>query len=397
MLKRTLFQVFGLFFLVITVLITPAQAKRLPVKPFPIEVINPELKNAKNYKIVVFMPTISDQTEYSSMLVQAFKHYFVSKLAFAPEVRDQVKLDIVLLTQKDVPLYQEGKQPVASSTTDQFIVPSFGLMADEKMLADIRTQIYSNLYDTKGMTVKKSIDPKLTTLLALPDLNNPDANSILFLLDENNRVVLKDDEYRGQGEHLKPLEHTIKTMLKLPVPKYIATQGKALQVGSMAPDVALMDGKKLSDYKGSVVVLAFYPAAFSGTFNAGQMVEKEARSRQFAMMSCVGEIRSLYRAIDAAPGKMLSVFFTISESTPELLTLWRSIFERQLNTGYVNDQDYAIAQAYSAIHSTKSGAYYHDRTTVIVDQNGKIAYLNKDYQYQDESIVQQVIAKLLKK
>ena len=140
MLKRTLFQIIGLFLLVITVLITPVQAKRLAT-PFPIETISPELKNAKNYKIVVFMPTISDQTEYSSMLVQAFKHYFVSKLAFAPEVRDQVKLDIVLLTQKDVPLYLEGKPPVASSGSDQVIVPSFGLVADEKMLADIRTKI----------------------------------------------------------------------------------------------------------------------------------------------------------------------------------------------------------------------------------------------------------------
>ena len=395
MLKRTLFQVFGLFFLVIA-FFTPLQAKPL-AKPFPIEAISPELKNAKNYKIVVFMPTISDQTEYSSMLVQAFKHYFVSKLAFAPEVRDQVKLDIVLLTQKDVPLYQEGKQPVASSGSDQVVVPSFGLMADEKMLADIRTQIYANLYDTQGMMVKKSIDPKLATLLALPDLSDPNVNSILFLLDENNRVVLKDTEYRGQGEHLKPLDHTIKNRLKLSVPQYAETQSKALQVGDMAPDVVLMEGKKLSDYKGSVVVLAFYPAAFSGTFNAGQMVEKEARSRQFAMMSCMGEIRSLYRAIDAAPGKTPTVFFTVSESTPELLTLWRSIFERQVNTGYVNDQDYSIAKAYQAITRTDAGATYHDRTTVIVDQTGKIAYLTKNYEYQDERKVLEEITKLLKK
>ena len=180
------------------------------------------------------------------------------------------------------------------------------------------------------------------------------------------------------------------------MPQYTATQSKALQVGDMAPNVMLMEGKKLSDYKGSVVVLAFYPAAFSGTFNAGQMVQNEAHSRQRAMMSCVGEIRSLYRAIDAAPGKTPSVFFTVSESTPELLTLWRSIFERQVNTGYVNDQDYTIAKAYQAITRTPTGTY-HDRTTVIVDQSGKIAYLTKNYEYQDEQKVQKVVSELLKK
>ena len=114
------------------------------------------------------------------------------------------------------------------------------------------------------------------------------------------------------------------------------------------------------------------------------------------MMSCVGEIRSLYRAIDVAPGKTSTVFFTVSESTPELLTLWRSIFERQINTGYVNDQDYAIARAYDAIARTPAGIY-HDRTTVVVDQKGKVAYLTKNYEYQNEQKVQQVIADLLKK
>ncbi|MDH6307470.1 hypothetical protein M2451_000619 [Dysgonomonas sp. PFB1-18] len=49
------------------------------------------------------MPSVSDSTEYASMIVQAFKNYFVDKLAFSPTDRPDTNIDIALVTGKQRP------------------------------------------------------------------------------------------------------------------------------------------------------------------------------------------------------------------------------------------------------------------------------------------------------
>ncbi|MDR3273391.1 MAG: redoxin domain-containing protein [Flavobacteriaceae bacterium] len=322
---------------------------------FPINELSPGL-NSSHVKIVVFMPSLSEKTEYASMIVQAFKNYFVEKLAFAPENRDNVNIDIIL---------------VAQNKDKNEIKPNELLVED--------------LFDTQGMNVFYSINRKLKSLLNLPSLENDEDDSVLFLLDENNFIVWRDDRYRGQGEHLKPLEYKIKEWLHLPYPKIETANFPDLQTGNSAPDV-LLEGMKLSDYKGSIVVLTFYPAAYSGVVDVKKWIKRIIDLKR-EMMMCAIQIHS-FDSISLLTGRNVN-YFAVTESTAEILNNWRDVMNAY-HIRYINDFDYSVSQAFGAYNQEG----YNNRLTVIIDPQGKIAYVDKNYTLSKEVDIQTIIQKI---
>jgi peroxiredoxin len=367
-------------------------------KVFPVEEISPEFKSSSHLKIVTFIPSISDQTEYASMIVQAFKNYFVEKLAFAPEDRNKVNIDIIFCTEKLI-------DSIDNQNNTKIEEMDMLLFLDDLDDKTALNNISNSLLNTQGMQVFYPISTELKSQLQLPFLENLNADSVLFLLDENNVIVLKDEHYRGQGEHLKPLEHKIKELLGLPYPEITPNQ-VSLKVGDKAPDillelpytqkitpkVSLIPGdkaQKISQYLGNVLVLTFYPAAYSGIFDISKMI-KRIHVDQTTKMSCAMHIVSF----DGLSSKVettntRTVYFAISESTPEILQKWQESL-KTYHVRYLNDPDYSISQAFGA-YNPKG---YNNRITVIIDKNGNIAYIDKEYNLNKESEIQSIVEEL---
>ena len=340
-----------------------AQAQATEGSTFSLSNIDTSIQASSHPKIVVFLPGLTEDTEYASMIVQAFKNYFVDKLAFQPQDRAKAEVDIILVT-------QDARPPVA---------PADAAKTD----AGFGPRGSAFYFDTRGMRVVAGIDGKLKQTLKLPELAGKNDDAVLLLLDSKNRIVLRDDHYRGQGEHLKPLEYRVKKLLNLPVPNIARAKASALTVGQPAPDISLDNGKRLSDYRGQILVLSFYPAAFSGVLDIKRL-EQSRHLAMMDMMSCAVQIRSL----DSL--SLNARAFALSESTPELLARWQDILSTR-DIQYVNDSDYAAAQAYGA-YDAQHG--YNHRVTAVVDRQGRIAYFNPDYKLDQEAQIKEVVGKL---
>jgi peroxiredoxin len=340
-----------------------------PKETFPVAEVCPKLENSQNPKIAVFMPSVSDSTEYASMIVQAFKNYFVDKLAFNPADRPNADIDIFLVTGKQRPSIVKPKD-----FTPNLL---FGM--------DNREAVLNNLFDTTGMYTCQ-VEDSVFSQLSIPLIEDYNASSTLFLLDRDNSILWRDDDYRGQGEHLKPLEYKVKNLMGITVP-VPQTNGKEIKVGDTLSQEILIEGKEISEYKGEILVFTFYPAAYSGVFDIESMVRRISDQR-LAMMSCAVQISSLDKMSMLANSGVH--YFAISESTAEILNNWKSALGTH-HIQYLNDADYSLAGAFGAY----SPEGYCSRVTVIVGKDGKIAYIDRDYTLDKEPEIQAVVQNLI--
>jgi len=311
------------------------------------------------------------------MIVQAFRNYFVQKLAFNPEDRDLANVDIILVTGENGLKYQTDIKREENNIQSAL---SMGMVSKQSVL--------TNLFDTTGMYICK-VDNDVFSKLNIPFRNDYNGSSVLFLLDKDNNIVWRDNDYRGQGEHLKPLEYKVKELLGISYPKPENSK-KELKVGDTAPDVALTNGREGTVFinPGGIRVLTFYPAAYSGVFDVNNMARRISMER-LSMMSCAIQISSLDKIQLMNPGV---TYYAISESTPEILDNWKAALGTH-HIQYANDADYSVAQAFGAYNPEG----YCNRMTVIIDKNGKIAYLDKDYKFEKETEIEKVIERLQKK
>ena len=127
-----------------------------------------------------------------------------------------------------------------------------------------------------------------------------------------------------------------------------------LKVGDKAPEFSLpgTDGKthKLSDYKGKTVVVAWYPAAFTG--------------------GCTAECRSFRDSGETI--KQYDVeYFMASVDTPEK----NAEFAKMENANFplLSDPTKSVAQAYGVL-SPRGVA---NRWTFYIGPDGRIAYVDK--------------------
>lgn len=242
------------------------------------------------------------------------------------------------------------------------------------------------------------------------------ADATVLLIDKDGVVRWRDDAFRAQGEHLKPLEAAVKSLLGVVDTVAPASAEAAPDVGDAAPDFVIdmpqtppwavrgrpghapVEDTRLSALRGKVVVLSFYPAPFSGTLplieGDAEEIALAARDRERRrMMSCAIQLDEL----DAlAPDYALLgdvVKLAVTASTPELLDAWRRTL-RTKDLHYLNDADYGIARRYGS-YDAKAG--YNLRKVFVIDAAGRVAYVDDDYRPSDAGALSAAVAKAAKK
>jgi peroxiredoxin len=130
-----------------------------------------------------------------------------------------------------------------------------------------------------------------------------------------------------------------------------------LKVGDLAPDFDLPSTKggrvKLSDFRGkSHVVLAFFPAAFTG--------------------GCTKEMLAYQANLAKFQGHTAQVFGVSGDNTPSL-----GEFAKQLNLEFPLLSDFASRETMAAYGVLMPGRGLANRATFVVDRDGKIAHIQE--------------------
>lgn len=332
-------------------------------------------------KLIVLAPARSD---YDGMLKLAFSEYFRKGDAFAPGAL-KTPIKVVHIT---------GAYAEAAGFMGYHLDSDCAPVTDPQALAAIAR----------------------ATGVTLPLADDSDAN--VLLLDRDGVLRWRDTAYRAQGEHLKPLEKTVKALIGIPdavVKTGDATTGVASpRVGDMAPDFEIplppptgslqallaADAQRptktvpLSSLRGKVVLLTFYPAAFSGTLPTVQgsiadKIDAERKDTMRRMMSCSIQIDQLDKLSQGDLAKDDIVKLAVSASTPALLDSWRRVLGTS-GMRYVNDPDYAIAQRYG---SYDAAAGYDLRKVFVIGRDGRVVYVDDDYAAGDGDGVQAALAR----
>jgi peroxiredoxin len=324
---------------------------------FPVENISNEQKTSDN-TIIAFMPSVTYECEYASMLTRSFYYYFDRQMAF------------------------EGLKK--SPTTQIFLV-----VRDKVDLIGSTQNIFG------GMTVIYDEKGELFTSFGVKQPASKNADTTVVLLDSNKTIAHIDQNYRAQGEHLKPLENKLRELNGIYRKAASEPSPKALKVGDKAPDFRVNDKEMLSDLRGKVVLLSFYPAAFSGTlpkpaeFGALDLKNFKFPIDDSKLMACTLQLDSLDKAPET---KTEARRIVISSSTGALLDEWQKTLKTE-NIEYANDADYSVSLKYLSYNPNG----YNNRVSVIVDRNGRIAYIDKDFELKDEAVLNAKIDELSKK
>jgi peroxiredoxin len=319
--------------------------------------------------LVAFVPSLQYENEYASMMTQGFYYYFDQRLAFEGDnfsVKPETQIVYVVRDKQD----------------DARSIPN--ILGNAKAIYDEKGEIFTHF------GVKQS-----------PYKN---FDSTLVLVDKSGTIAYIDDRYRSQGEHLKPLETKLKELNGIRPPGPVS--GNKLKIGDRAPDFRINDTEMLSDLRGHVVLLSFYPAAFSGTIPRRFQSSDEThlvtvtpgalRIKDLEVMTCISQISILdkvprwFKRDKPERPKDEARRIAISSSTPSLLQSWKGLIGTN-NIEYANDPDYSVSASYSAYNPLG----YNNRVSVIVDRKGKIAFIDSDFSADDEAILNRKIQDLL--
>ena len=131
-----------------------------------------------------------------------------------------------------------------------------------------------------------------------------------------------------------------------------------LKVGDVAPDFTLpasTDGKpvKLSSFRGQkIVVLAFFPAAFTG--------------------GCTKEMAAYQLNLDKFTGADTQVFGISTDNSPS-----QREFAKSLNVVFPLLSDFKLRQVSKDYGVLNEGLGIANRTTFVVDKDGKIQHIEE--------------------
>jgi len=354
-------------------------------------------RNADN-TIIAFIPSLTYHCEYASMLTQSFYYYFDRGMAFELS-KKKPTVNISFIVSDDM--------NAAKST--QNILGRMNVVYDAK----------DDIFSYYG--------------LQRPESKNND--STVVLLDSDEKIVHIDGNYRAQGERLKPLENKLKELNGIAVKAAdSARSAKPLKLGDRAIDFEISKGRWLSHFRGSVILLSFYPAAFSGAFPKSDVAEhhiaeasaspepthgtgatnyvkaatletknpielsfttdrfKSDLRTNFNLnpTSCFVQIKSIDLEAGGSGRPVKRV--VVSSSTPSLLEKWEQTLGT-MNIIYANDPDYSISGRYLSYNPTG----YNNRVSVIIDEKGRIAYIDDSFEVADEAALNAKIRELTSK
>ena len=136
-----------------------------------------------------------------------------------------------------------------------------------------------------------------------------------------------------------------------------APMSTTLKVGDMAPDFEMpstTDGKavKLSDLRGKNVVLAFFPAAFTG--------------------GCTAEMQAYQLGLSKFETSGSQVFGISTDNTPS-----QKEFAKKLNLTFPLLSDFLDRKASTAYGVLNASRGVANRVTFVLDSTGKITYMEQ--------------------
>ena len=343
---------------------------------FPMNKIE-NLEQSSNLKIIVFTPSLYKTNTYASMMTTSLNYYFVKKLAFTSQ--NLPNIDVIYIVNEDDKWSKElNKTFTFNESSNQNKLDGTKVVYDES----------GKVYNAIGLKPFKQ--NSVSTIIPTANFSNNVLveSSVLFLVDQNNKILMRDNDYRAQGEHLKPLEKLVKRVLKIDEIKINFTKNNTLKVGDKAPDFILNgpnyktnSTEKFLDDKSTFKVLTFYPAAFSG-----QILPDFTSIDTKAAMTCAAQIQ----LIDHNPLLQNVQSYAISSSTNPLLELWKSALRTNKIT-YLNDENYTISLAYNSYNNLG----YNNRATYVIDKNGIIVYANPNLTFEDEAKFPAILEKII--
>ncbi|WP_413533655.1 redoxin family protein [Empedobacter brevis] len=327
-------------------------------------------------KIIVFTPSLYKTNSYASMMTTSLNYYFVKNLAFTSQ--NSPKIDVIYVVNEEDKWSKEMPQSFAFNENS-----NQNKLDGTTVIYDAAGKIY------KSVGLKPFNQNTISSIIPTHNAGNVLVeSSVLFLVDQNNKILMRDNDYRAQGEHLKPLERLVKRALKTDEIKIDFVKNKTLKVGDKAPDFILNgpnyknnSTEKFLDDKSSFKVLTFYPAAFSG-----QILPDFTSIDTKSAMTCAAQIQ----LIDHNPLLENVKSYAVSSSTNPLLELWKSALRTNKIT-YLNDENYAISLAYNSYNNLG----YNNRATYVIDKNGIIVYANPDLTFEDEAKFPTILEKLI--
>ncbi len=318
---------------------------------------NGKITNLYNYKkdnilVIAFMPDISNENVYAEVMTSAFQRYFTEGLGFTgvyDAVKMKEKLKVLVVSKND------------ESQVREFIENrnvSFDMVPDINMDA-------ANSFAISSWSSNKE-------------------SSSVYVIDENNRIVYADNNYKGEGEKLRSVQKEVFTQLEISDPAAdIRINDKILMPGDIAADFEFtyIDPQKdtyfgietfsakLSDYIGKKnVIIAFYPAPFS------MSCMMEART-----FDAYAEKQTIKNITNSNIGSDDDVeILMVSNSGAALLFDWRKDLNLK-NVKLISDNSGEISNLYSSFNPMG----YNNRTLFIVDKTGKLSYIDWDYQVDD--------------
>lgn len=344
---------------------------------FPVHKIE-NLGQSQDIKIIVFTPSLYKTNNYASMLTTSLHHYFVKGLAFA--TTNPPKINVVYVVNEEDKWRKDAQQSLTFNDSS-----NQNKLEGAKVIYDEAGKIYT------AIGLKPFKQNSISTIIPTSNSNSLLVeSSILFLVDQNNKILMRDNDYRAQGEHLKPLEKLVKRASKIEELNVDFTKNVTLKVGDKAPNFilkgpnyAMNSTEKLLDDQSNFKVLTFYPAAFSG-----QILPNFNTIDTKAPMTCAAQIQ----LIDHNPLLQNVKSYAISSSTNSLLTLWKTAL-RTTNITYLNDEDYGISLAYNSYNRLG----YNNRATYVIDKNGTIVYANPNLTFEDEAKFPTILEKIILK
>lgn len=317
------------------------------------------LYNYKKDKILViaFMPDISNENVYAEVMTSAFQRYFTEGLGFTG-VSDPLSIN-------------EKLKVLVVSKNDESEVREF--IENRNVNFDMVSDI--------NMDAAHSF--------AISSWSSNKVGSSVYVIDENNKIVYADNNYKGEGEKLRSVQKEVFAQLEISDPTAgIRINDKILMPGDNAVDFEFtyIDPQKdtyhgietftakLSDYTGKKnVIIAFYPAPFS--------------------MSCMVEARTFDAYAEKQTIKNIKnsnisgdedvEILMVSNSGAGLLSDWRKDLGLK-NVKLISDYSGAISNLYSSFNPMG----YNNRTLFIVDKSGKLSYIDWDYQVDDTDFSQ---------
>lgn len=292
--------------------------------------------------LVAFVPTLTDKNNYMRVMTDAFETYFAEGLAFNTNNpysgRRQYDLQVLFVTGDD------------KATAQNFAISK-------------------NI----NYAIASDADMSILSLFGLDKFKNDNSASVVYIINKENKITYFNSDYKAEGEKLKSVQAELFKLLdiktEVPDEAYLP-----VFIGDTAPDFnfGYVTGSgndiksQLSSYKDNKkVLLAFYPAPYS--------------------YSCAMEVVSLEKY--AAEQKLLEELrmnplenhtdleiLMVSVSNNGILAKWKNDNKLE-NVKLVSDYDRSISMKYNSF----SDFGYNKRTMFLVDKEGRISYIDWDY------------------